>query len=256
PGSYWPAMDRAPDGSGFWVSWQANPDKEGDDVFLRHLDPELQAKGPEVRATAYAPDKSKVTQVSAPTVAVSSTNLFVAYALERDKQRSIQRMRIPLNLPDLGTGGLTDKTSKPELSDTVAVNEDKIAGDYPSMVCAKDACFLAWNEVDKGASAAFIDGSKGTVLWRKRFAPKGGHPQAAITDDGSAEVAFYEAGRVRVAAISRDGVGTTSTFAKVTGDPPRPWIAPGRARGEWYVSWLDLEAGHTEAFVTRLQCRN
>ena len=56
--------------------------------------------------------------------------------------------------------------------------------------------------------------------------------------------------------MSRDGVSTTSTFAKVTGDEPRPWIAPGRARGEWFVSWLDVEAGHTEAFVSRLQCRN
>ena len=59
---------------------------------------------------------------------------------------------------------------------------------------------------------------RGTVLWRKRFAPRGGHPAVAFTEEGSAEVAFYEAGRVRVAAISRDGVGTTSTFARVTGD--------------------------------------
>jgi hypothetical protein len=187
---------------------------------------------------------------------VSSTNLFVAYALERDKQRSVQRMRIALASPDLTTGGLTEKTGKPELSDTVAVNEDKIGGDYPSIACTKDACFLVWHEVDKGAEAALIDAAKGTVLWRKRFAPKGGHPAVAFTDEGAAEVAFYEAGRVRVAAISRDGVGTTSTFARVTGDQPRPWIAPGRVRGEWFVSWLDLEAGHTEAFVTRLQCRN
>jgi hypothetical protein len=42
----------------------------------------------------------------------------------------------------------------------------------------------------------------------------------------------------------------------VTGDAPRPWITPGRARGEWLVSWLDVEAGHTEAFLARLQCRN
>jgi|CZKU01.1.fsa_nt_gi serine/threonine protein kinase len=263
-GNYWPSMERAPDGSGFWVGWQASPDKDGDDVFLRHLDPELLPRGPEVRATDYAPDKTsdkadkaKVTQVSAPSLAVSNTNLFVAYALERDKQRSVERMRIALNSPDLTTGGLTEKAGKPELSDTVAVNEDRIGGDYPSIACTKDACFLVWHEVDKGgAEAALIDAAKGTVLWRKRFAPKGGHPAVAFTDDGAAEVAYYEAGRVRVAAISRDGVGATTTFAKVTGDQPRPWIAPGRGRGEWFVSWLDLEAGHTEAFVTRLQCRN
>jgi serine/threonine protein kinase len=256
PGLYWPAIERSPDGSGFWVAWQASPAKDGDDIFLRRLDSELVPQGPEARATDYAPEKGKSSQVSAPSLAVSSTNLFVAYALERDKQHSIERMRVPLSMPDLQTGGLPDKTGKAELSDTVAVNEDKVGGEYPSMACTKDACFLVWHEIDKGAEAALIDPQRGTVLWRKRFAPRGGHPAVAFTAEGPAEVAFYEAGRVRVAAISRDGVGTTSTFAKVTGDEPRPWIAPGRARGEWFVSWLDIEAGHTEAFVARLQCRN
>src|ERR1019366_2976930 len=55
---FWDKSGRAPDGSGFWVGWQASPDKDGDDVFLRHLDPELLPRGPEVRATDYAPDKT------------------------------------------------------------------------------------------------------------------------------------------------------------------------------------------------------
>jgi serine/threonine protein kinase len=257
PGLYWPAIERAPDGNSFWVAWQASPAKDGDDVFLRRLDAELVPQGPEARATDYAPDKGKAAQVSAPSLAVSNTNLFVAYALERDKQHTIERMRVPLSMPELQTGGLPDKPGKSELSETVAVNEDKVGGEYPSIGCTKDACFLVWHEVDKGgAEAALIDPQRGTMLWRKRFAPRGGHPAVTFASDGTAEVAFYEAGRVRVAAISRDGVGTTSTFAKVTGDEPRPWIAPGRARGEWLVAWLDIEAGHTEAFVARLQCRN
>jgi serine/threonine-protein kinase len=256
PGLFWPSMDRSPDGSGFWVAWQASPEKDGDDVFVRRLDAELLPRGPEVRASAYAPDKGKPVQVSAPAVGVSSTNLFLAYALEHDKQLKVERMRIPLSAPELTTGGLPDKSTKTELSDTVVVNEDKVGGDYPSIGCTKDACFLVWHEVDKGAQAALVDPVRGTLLWRKRFAPRGGHPAVAYTEEGPAEVAFYEAGRVRVAAISRDGVGTTSTFARVTGDVPRPWIAAGRARGEWLVSWLDVEAGHTEAFVARLQCRN
>ena len=254
-GLYWPALERAPDGNSFWVAWQASPTKDGDDVFLRRLDADLVPQGPEARATDYA-EKGKSLQVSAPSLAVSNTNLFVAYTLERDKQHSIERMRVPLSMPELQTGGLPEKTGKSELSDTIAVNEDKVGGEYPSMACTKDACFLVWHEVDKGAEAALIDPQRGTMLWRKRFAPRGGHPAVTFTADGAAEVAFYEAGRVRVAGISRDGVGTTSTFAKVTGDEPRPWIAPGRSRGEWLVAWLDVEAGHTEAFVARLQCRN
>ena len=48
--SFWPTMDRAPDGT-FWVGWQQNPDKEGDDLFLRHLDADLKPLGNEIRAT-------------------------------------------------------------------------------------------------------------------------------------------------------------------------------------------------------------
>jgi serine/threonine-protein kinase len=269
PGMSWPAIDRSVDGTGFWVAWQGSANSAagssakdtGDDVFLRHLDAELVPRGPEVRASDYQPEKGKVPQVGSPTVALSSANLFVAYSLERDRQHLVERMRVPLSLPDLLSGGLPEKATPPakgsrELSDVVVVSEDKVGGDYPVIACGKDACFLVWHEIDKGAQAALIDPLRGTVLWHKRFTPRGGHPAVAIADDGPAEVAFYEAGRVRVATISRDGVGTTSTFAKVTGDQPRPWIAPGRTRGEWLVSWLDVEAGHTEAFVTRLQCRN
>jgi serine/threonine-protein kinase len=260
PGLFWPTMDRAPDASGFWVVWQANPDKEGDDdIFLRHLDSELHPQGPEVRASDYEPEKGKPVKVSVPSIAASSANLFLAYALERDRQHTIERMRVPFSLPELQTGGLLDKVAakgRRALGDTVVVNEDKVDGDYPSIACTRDACFLVWHEIERGAQAALIDPVRGTLLWRKRFAPRGGHPGIATTADGQGEVAFYEAGRVRVAAISRDGVGTTSTFAKVTGDEPRPWIAAGRNRGEWLVSWLDVEAGHTEAFVARLQCRN
>ena len=254
-GLFWPAMDRASDGS-YWVAWQQSPDKEGDDIFLRHLDPDLKPLGGEIRATDYEPDKGKSPRVSAPSIAVSGANVFVAYALEQDKQHIIERMRVPLGAPDL-TAGLqgTAKTSR-QIGEVTASNEDKVGGDYPAMACTKDACFLVWHEIDKGAQAALVDPVKGNMLWRKRFAPRGGHPAVASTPDGFAEVAYYEAGRVRIAAVSRDGVGTTSTFAKVTGDEPRPWITAGRVRGEWLVAWLDVEAGHTETFVARLQCRN
>jgi eukaryotic-like serine/threonine-protein kinase len=254
-GLFWPSVDRAPDGT-FWVAWQENRDKEGDDIFLRHIDGDLKTVGGEIRVTDYQPEKGKSPRVSAPSIAVSSANVFVTYALEQDKQHVIERMRIPLSSPDLTTGLQgTGKTSR-QMGEVTASNEDKVGGDYPALTCTKDACFLVWHELDKGAQAALIDPVKGTMLWRKRFAPRGGHPAVASTGDGLAEIAYYESGRVRIAAVSRDGVGTTSTFARVTGDGPRPWITAGRARGEWLVAWLDLEAAHNETFVARLQCRN
>jgi eukaryotic-like serine/threonine-protein kinase len=251
PGLFWPALDRAPDG-GYWVAWQQAVDREGDDLFLRRLDPDLKPLGPEIRATDYEPEKGRVPRVSSATIASSSTNLFVAYAFERDREHLVERMRLPL-ASDLPTAPAKGKS---EIGEVTVANEEKVGGDFPALACTKDACYLAWHETDKGAQAALLDPAKGTLLWRKRFTSRGGHPAIASSSDGQAEVAFYESGRVRVASISRDGVGTTSTFAKVTGDAPRPWIAPGRARGEWFVAWLDLEAGHAEAFVARLQCRN
>jgi eukaryotic-like serine/threonine-protein kinase len=261
PGLFWPAIDRAPDGTGFWIAWQSSPDKEGDDIFLRHLDAELQPQGIEARATAYEGSKGKPARLSSATIAVSNTNIFVAYSLERDRQYAVERLRVPLTLAELQTGGLGDKAiakGQRELGEAVVVNEDKVGGDYPAMVCTKEACFLVWHEPDKGGAsqAAVIDTVHGTLLWRKRFAPRGGHPAVAAPAEGPAEVIFYEGGRVRVASISRDGIGVASTIAKVSGEVPRAWIAPGLSRGEWLVSWLDLEGGHTEPFLARLECQN
>lgn len=255
PGLFWPAIDHATDGT-YWLVWQQNPDKEGDDIFLRHLDADLKALGPEIRATDYEGDKGKSPKVSAPSVAVSGTNVFVAYALEQEKQHLVERMRVPLSSPDLASGLQGSAKTSRQIGEVTESNQDRVGGDFPEVTCTKGACFLVWHEIEKGAQAALIDPDKGTMLWRKRFAPRGGHPAVTATPDGLAEIAYYESGKVRIAAVSRDGVGTTSTFARVTGDQPRPWIAPGRARGEWFVTWLDVEAGHTEAFVSRLQCRN
>ncbi len=255
PGLLWPAMERSPDGAGFWVAWQAGSDTAGGDVFLRHLDGELQPQGPELRATDYELEKGRAVKASVPSVAVSAANVFLAYTLERDRQHLVVRMRLPVAAPEL-LGQKQDKKPPRELGDTLAVSEDKVGSDYPSIACVKDACFLAWHELDKGAQAAMIDPVRGTLLWRKRFAPKGGHPAVAVAPDGQAAVAFYEAGHVRLAPLSRDGVGAASSLGKVSGDQPRPWIGPGHARSEWVVSWLDLEAGHAEAFMARLQCHN
>jgi serine/threonine-protein kinase len=260
PGNYWPTIDRIPDGSGFWAAWQANPEKEGDDIFLRRLDAELLPQGSELRATDYEPIRGKAVKASSPSLAVSGANVFVAFALEREHQSVVERMRVPLASQELVGAGVIDKGAAKgsrEIGDALVANDDKVGGDYPSIACTADACYLVWHELDKGgAQAALVDPTKGTLLWRKRFAPRGGHPAVASSSGGEAEVVFYEAGRVRVASISRDGVGTTSTFAHVAGDPPRAWIAPGRARGEWLVSWLDLEAGRFEPFLARLACRN
>ncbi len=60
---------------------------------------------------------------------------------------------------------------------------------------------------------------------------------------------------MRIAQLTRDGVGTASTIGRLSTEQPRPWIASGAQKGEWLVAWQDLEGGHTEAFAARVQCR-
>jgi serine/threonine protein kinase len=257
-GMFWPSIDTLPDATGFWVAWQA-PEKDSDNIFLRHLDADLAPEGPEMLVTAYEVSKGKVARATAPSVALSSANVFLSYTLERDHAYEVERLRLPLSSSDW-QAGLPEKPAAKgdrQLGETVVVNDDKLDGDYSTIACARDSCFLAWHEIEKGgAQAALIDPVRGTVVWRKRFAPHGGHPAVAPARDGQAAVAFYEGGRVRIASISRDGVGPSSPFGRASGDVPRPWIAAGRQRGEWLVSWLDLEAGHAEPLMARLQCQN
>jgi hypothetical protein len=67
-------------------------------------------------------------------------------------------------------------------------------------------------------------------------------------------LSYYEKGTLRVAPITRDGVGVPSVFAKTGSEFTRPWIAPGKAKGEWLVAWMDSEGTHTEVFAAKLQC--
>ncbi|HEY3594506.1 MAG TPA: hypothetical protein VGL13_11550, partial [Polyangiaceae bacterium] len=139
--------------------------------------------------------------------------------------------------------------------DVKLVNQEKEKADNPHIECVADGCYLAWHGEAGGAFAAYMEGSKGEILWRKKFDSKGGHPTLAVAPSGAVELAWYEGGRLKIAAVTRDGVGVPTPIAKATGDPPTPSLAAGGAPGEWYVTWLDAEAGHPEPFGTRALCK-
>ena len=261
PGLYWPTIDRAPDG--FFVAWTDDRDKEGYDLYLRHLNSELQPMAPEIRATDYGAPKGKPQpQVRVPSIAVASNAVYTTYKLDRDKQNLIMLMRIPLTLQSLAIG-LDDKPgmnadggrADRELGDVETVNEDKANADAPAIACGTEGCFLAWHGEQGGAYAALIEPVQGRVLWRKKFAPLGGHPSLGVSADGQVEVAYFEKGLVRITALSRDGIGTPSTIARISNEQPRPWIANGATKGEWLIAWQDYESGHTEAYAARIACR-
>jgi eukaryotic-like serine/threonine-protein kinase len=261
-GNYWPSIERAPDG--YYAAWVDDRGRDGFDLWLRHLNSDLEPMAPEVRATDYygGPKVRQQPQVRVPSIALASNAIYVTYKLEREPQHSIMLMRIPLTLASLQTG-LDDKAGPilpdggrgdRELGDTEIVNEDRANADAPAIACGTEGCFVVWHGEAGGGYAALIEPVLGRVLWRKKFAPLGGHPSLATSGD-KVEVAYYEKGFVRIAQLTRDGVGTPSTIARISDEQPRPWIASGAQKGEWLVSWQDKEAGRLEAFATRVQCR-
>jgi eukaryotic-like serine/threonine-protein kinase len=256
PGTYWPAIERAPDG--FFVAWEDDRDKDGSDLYLRHLDRELSPIGGEMRATDYVGPPSRKPSVRVPAVGIGNNALYVAYRLERDaKTHLIERMRVPLDSPQLQTGLESVRTPAKkdrELGEVQLVNEDKVAADAPSIGCGTEGCFLAWHGEQGGAFAALMDPVQGKVMWRKKFSDKGGHPVVGVSPDGGVGVAYFDKGVVRLAMLTRDGVGTASTVGKVSGEQPRPTLAASQTKGEWLVAWQDTEGTHSEVYVARVAC--
>jgi serine/threonine-protein kinase len=168
-------------------------------------------------------------------------------------------MRVGLSDPILAHGLDTLPDRGPpkdrEIGEVRLVNTDKEKADAPSIDCGAEGCYVVWQGEAGGAYAAYLDASRGQILWRKRFDPKGSRPSIALAPSGAAELAWIEGGRVKLASISRDGVGAPTVLARTLGDQPAPSIAPGSAPGEWYLAWLDVEAGHPEVYVARALCK-
>ena len=109
------------------------------------------------------------------------------------------------------------------------MNEDKAPADAPAIACGTEGCFVVWHGEAGGAYAAAIDPNVGRVQWRKKFSDKGGRPSIAVKD-GQVAIAFYEAGKLKMAFLSRDGVIAPSTLLRVN-DARRQHPAPVARRG-------------------------
>ena len=266
-GTFWPSIGKAPDG--FFVAWQDDRDKEGDDIFLRKLATSLDPIGNEIRASDYASVGGHAVNARVPDVAIAADALLITYKLERETSHTIVRMRIPLSAPELGKGldergahaapapvhGKGIVSPDRELGDVALVNDDKTPADAPSIACGSEGCFVAWASEKGGANAALLDPTQAKVLWRKRFSDKGTHPVLGTGQQGEIYVAFFESGKIKMAKVSRDGIGAASMVAKITGDEPRPVLTMGKTKGDWLLAWQDQESNHAEAYMARINCR-
>ncbi len=258
-GHFWPSFEKSPEG--FVVVWQDDRDHENTDLFFRKLNRELEPLGPEVRLTDYAaPLPSKAPQVRVPTVAVASNAMLIAYKLERDTQHTIERLRVALDDPALQKGldeqpPQAGKIKKDRmLGDVKTVNDDKLPADAPIIACGSEGCFIAWHSEQGGSNVALVEPAQGKVIWRKKVSQTGGHPSLGVGEGGQTMIAWFEKGFVRIATVTRDGVGKESAFAHVSGEPPRPWIAAGKNKNEWLVAWEDFDGSRSEVEAAKVVC--
>ncbi|WP_437598016.1 serine/threonine-protein kinase [Sorangium sp. So ce590] len=255
-GNSWPSLARASEG--FVIAWSDDGDSASEDLFMRRLSPNLDPVGEIIRLTDVTPTGPSKPRVRFPSIAVTNDVMHLAFRFDREPMRVIQYMRLPLasadkGLPPAAPGKRADRA----LGDLSLVNSDRARSDNPSLACGTGGCFVVWHGEAPigGASAAYIDPAKGQPLWRKRFSKSGARPSVAIAPSGQAQLVWFEQGRMLTASINRDGIGTPTKFARVSGDQPAPSISPGARPGEWYVAWLDYEAGHLEPYAARIQCR-
>jgi serine/threonine-protein kinase len=259
-----PAIARAADGT-FWVVWAEDRASDASsDLILRHLSAELEPTGGDVRATDYPPRGGKP-RARYPSLGIAGGFLDIAFRLERDPQRLIQLLRIGAADPALAKG-LDTPAEKPsprdkdaskdrELGESQTVTGEREKGDTPRIDCVTEGCYLVWHGDGGGAYAAYMEASRGQILWRKKFDPKGARPTLAISPSGAVQLAWFEGNRLKIAAMTRDGVGPPTIIARTMGDPAPPSVVPGGAPGEWYVTWLDAEAGHPELLGARALCK-
>jgi len=245
------------EGNKFWAVWQEEVDKGSTDIMARELDADLQPLGDPIRLTAVPAPKAATFAASTPAVAVAHGHLYVAFSINRGFEHlQTHLLRIALTDPALKTGLVPPK--KPTGKERF-VGQDQLLSSRdgknttPVIACISDGCFVAWDDEKAGASYAFVDKDKGQMLWHRDMPPKVVRPAIGVSGN-AAVLAWYDESRLRLAALTRDGVGAVTSLSRVSGFQPQPDLVAGEKPGQWYISWRDYESAHLEVFALRTEC--
>ena len=93
--------------------------------------------------------------------------------------------------------------------------------------------------------------------------PATGQSQLALVSEGQ-EIAMggakavnggSQANRIRLARLTKDGVGNSTLIGRASGYQPPAGVIGGNKPGEWLVGWRDFEAGQHEGFIVRAECK-
>jgi eukaryotic-like serine/threonine-protein kinase len=245
------------EGGKFWAVWQEEVDKGSSDIMARELDADLQPTGDPVRLTATAAPKASTTSAGTPAVAVQNGHLNVSFSINRGYEHiQVFLLRVPLGDPSLKTGLLPLK--KPNGKERFVGQLQLLSSrdgknTTPVIACTGEGCFVAWDDEKAGASVAFLDKDKGQMLWHRDLPAKVVRPAVATTGN-SAVISWFDESRLRIAPLTRDGLGAVTSLSRVSGFQPQPDLAAGEKPGQWYISWRDYESAHLEVFALRTDC--
>ncbi|MEP7051738.1 MAG: serine/threonine-protein kinase [Pseudomonadota bacterium] len=247
----------ANDNDKFWAVWQEEVEKGSSDIMARQLDAELNPLGDPIRLTAIPAAKGAVNAAGTPAVAVQGGHLYVAFSVNRGSERlQIYVQRVALNDATLRTGLVSNNKSAGKeryLGQAQLVSSRDGKNTTPVLACTSEGCYAAWDDEKAGASVAFIEKDKGLMLWRRDLPAKVVRPAVAAAGN-SAAISWFDESRLRLAPLTRDGLGAITSLSRVSGFQPQPDLAPGEKPGQWYISWRDYESAHLEVFALRTEC--
>ena len=247
----------APNGNKFWAVWQEEVDKGSTDIMARELDADLAPLAEPIRLTSIPAAKAASTAAGTPTVAVQNGHLYVAFSVNRGFEKiQMYVLRVALSDPSLKAGLLPLKKANGKerfVGQAQLVSPKDGKNTTPVLACSSDGCFVAWDDEKAGASVAFLEKDKGQLLWRRDLPGKVVRPTVAAAGS-SAVIAWFDDSRLRLAPLTRDGVGPVTSLSRVSGFQPQPDLAAGEKPGQWYVSWRDYESAHLEVFALRTEC--
>ncbi|MEO6598344.1 MAG: serine/threonine-protein kinase [Polyangiaceae bacterium] len=244
-------------GNKFWAVWQEELEKGSSDILARELDADLTPLGDAVRLTALVTAKGATSTAGTPAVAVQNGHLYVAFSVNRGSDRlQMYVQRIALNDPSLKVGLLPLKKANGKerfLGQAQLISSKDGKNTTPGFACTADGCYVAWDDEKAGASVALVEKDKGLMLWRRELPAKVARPAVAASGN-AAVISWFDESRLRMAPLTRDGVGAVTSLSRVSGFQPTPDIAAGEKAGQWYVSWRDYESAHLEVFALRADC--
>jgi hypothetical protein len=254
-----PALTREANGH-LWIAWTEKDGAKLSDLFLRSIAGDLKSLTTGARLTRYAPPPRGSATASHVALAMAHGFVNVAYALERGLEHQVFVLRVSMTDPLLSHGGLpspkegSDKQPDRYMGQLIPISAGPGQHADPSIACIEAGCFVAWDDQKGGAHVAFYSGTNGEVIWRRDLGPKALNPTIAIAAS-DLMIAWYDAARLRLARLGRDGVGEPTLIGHASGYQPPPNLIPGAKPKEWIVAWRDFEAGQHEGFVARAECK-